>query len=99
MDEEKDLLKTENLAENELGSATPNSKLKPALILSRIGLILSVIGVGVIFSLFGLFLGLANKKIDARASRYAVAMGLCGIVLSILFATMITVCAILIFKN
>jgi len=57
--------------------------------LSVIGLIVSVFaGLGIFFSLAGLILGCVRRKDDALVSRYAIVMGIIGIVLSVIFAAL-----------
>ena len=71
-------------------------KLRTALNLSVIGLILSVFGgLGIFFSVAGLIMGINLAKHDKVGSRYAITLGVIGAVLSVLFCILL-VCIIVI---
>ncbi|MBO7377582.1 MAG: hypothetical protein J6U35_01760 [Clostridia bacterium] len=70
-----------------------------AVKMSIAGLILSVLGgIGVIFALVGLIMGLEGKKKDAALYNSAVFVGAGGIALSAIFGTLTAIAAVLLIK-
>ena len=78
---------------------TETKKRPLAVKMSIAGLILSVLGgIGVIFALVGLIMGLEGKKKDAALYNSAVFVGAGGIALSAIFGTLTAIAAVLLIK-
>ncbi|MBP5308398.1 MAG: hypothetical protein J6Z34_04610 [Clostridia bacterium] len=73
-----------------------NGRLRIALNLSVIGLILSVFaGLGVFFGVAGAITGAVNRRENENASRYAIGIGIAATALSVIFAVLFAVAAAL----
>lgn len=97
---EKDASVNENTAVNSADKDAlmqKSSRIKTAAMLSRIGLILSIVGIGLIFSICGIVCGLVCSKAGEPLGKTAVALGVAGAVLSVIFGGMIAVCAFILF--
>ena len=97
---EKDTSVNENTEVNSADKDAPvqkNGRIKTATMLSRIGLILSILGIGIIFSISGILFGLFCSKAGEPLGKTAVALGVAGAVLSVIFGGMLAVCAFILF--
>ena len=97
---EKEASKNKNTAENNICTGNDlqiKGRVKTAAMFSRIGLVLSVLGIGLIFSLCGIIYGAVCSRAGEPLGKTAVALGVAGAVLSLMFGGMFFVCAFLLF--
>ncbi|MBP5193418.1 MAG: hypothetical protein J6126_01665 [Clostridia bacterium] len=101
MEEEKSRAKAleEERNRSSAEERTETKKRPLAVKMSIAGLILSVLGgIGVIFALVGLIMGLEGKKKDAALYNSAVFVGAGGIALSAIFGALTVIAAVLLIK-
>ncbi len=69
-----------------------NRKQRTGLNLSLIGLILSVFaGLGIFFSIAGIAVGACRYKRDNVACKYAIGLGIAGVIMSVIFGVLLTI--------